>query len=272
MPSFEQYRAGYEANWAKLRIRPAKDAEAGREAQRLLAGKNRYIEVQRRTGVPWWFVGLCHYRESHYNWNTYLGNGQALNKKTTIVPIGRGPFNSFEDGAVDALKLQGFAGATDWSIARVAYRLEGFNGFGYHGKGVPSPYLYGGSTVYGPPEAKAGKYVRDHVFDPNFVDSQLGTLVILKKLMETESSITLGMAAKESPQPDDGKPPKQAKQAAPAPSAVTPAQKTGGAIAAGGAVAAGVAAASGVDWYIVGAIFVGIALIGAVVFSIMRRD
>ena len=104
MASFEQYRASYEANWAKLRIRPERAAEVKREAQKLLAGKTRYLASERRTGVPWWFIGLTHYRESHYNFMTYLGNGQPLNKRTTIVPIGRGPFASFEDGAEDAMR------------------------------------------------------------------------------------------------------------------------------------------------------------------------
>src|SRR5215813_11265203 len=97
--------------------------------------------------------------------------------------------------------------------AQTAFRLEGFNGYGYHGKGVNSPYLYGGSTCYGPPEAKAGKYVRDHVFDPNHVDQQLGTLVILRKLMELDASVRLGDAV-----PMQQAPPRPA----PAPTPPTP--------------------------------------------------
>ena len=58
-----------------------------------------------------------------------------------------------------------------------------------------SPYLYGGSTIYGPPEAKGGKYVADHVFDSSVVDTQLGTGVILKALMQLDSSIDLGGTA-----------------------------------------------------------------------------
>lgn len=187
--SFDLYRASYAANWRALTIRPERQSEATKTAQRLLAGKARYLIVQQMVGVPWWFVGLCHYRESGFDFDTYLGNGQSLHKRTTIVPIGRGPFDSFGDGAVDALTLQGFKGATDWSIERTCYRLEGFNGYGYHGKGVASPYLYGGSMLYGPPQAKAGKYVRDHVFDPDFVDPQLGTLVVLKALCALDASI-----------------------------------------------------------------------------------
>ena len=186
---FEQYRPAYAANWASLQIRAIQDTHARREAQLLLNGKPRYQEVERRTSVPWWFTGLCHYRESDFDMATYLGNGQPLNRVTTIVPIGRGPFATFEDGAVDAYTIEGFLHAVDWSPARVAYRLKGFNGYGYHQFGVNSPYLYGGSTIYGPPEARGGKYVADHDFRQGVVDTQLGTLVILKKLIELDPSV-----------------------------------------------------------------------------------
>ena len=108
---------------------------------------------------------------------------------TSLVPKGRGPFTSFVEGAADALRIQNFVGAQDWCIARTLFRLECFNGLGYHAKGVNSPYLYGGSTLYGPTEARAGKFVADHVFDPNQVDSQLGTAVILHAMMSQDSSI-----------------------------------------------------------------------------------
>lgn len=208
MVSFRDFKDDYEHNWAGLQIRKERAEEVRKEADRLLKGKAAYQKVEAKTGVPWWFVGLCHYRESHYNFNTYLGNGQPLNRVTTIVPKGRGPFvgpDAFVDGAIDALKIEGFLGSTDWSIARTLFRLEGFNGYGYHPRGVNSPYLYGGSTVYGPPEARAGKFVADHVFDANVVDKQLGTAPILKALMELDPSINFGgvspMAV--STEPDD---------------------------------------------------------------------
>ncbi|MDX8501918.1 peptidoglycan-binding protein [Mesorhizobium sp. VK4C] len=208
MASFSEYKEGYERNWADLKIRSSVAASAKKQAKRLLDGKEKYKQIEERTGVPWWFVGLCHYRESAFNFETYLGNGQSLSRRTTIVPKGRGPFtgpDAFVDGAVDALRLEGFVGASDWGIARVLYRLEGFNGYGYHGHGVNSPYLYGGSTSYGPPEARAGKYVRDGVFDSSFVDTQLGTAVILKSLLGLEPTIVFGSepGAETSTQPDD---------------------------------------------------------------------
>ncbi|MCJ2057186.1 peptidoglycan-binding protein [Methylobacterium sp. J-048] len=194
MPSFKDFQDDYEQIWASLQIRPEKLALVRKLAQQLASGKSRYQEIESRTGVPWWFIGLCHYRESSFNFDTYLGNGQPLERRTTIVPKGRGPFTgpqAFAEGAIDALRLEGLVGVSDWSTPRALYRLEGFNGYGYHGKEVNSPYLWGGSTAYGPPSARGGKFVRDHVFDPNAIDTQIGTGVILKSLIDIDASIEL---------------------------------------------------------------------------------
>ncbi|MCX4195771.1 peptidoglycan-binding protein [Methylobacterium organophilum] len=210
MASFTDFQDGYERTWASLQIRPEKLATVRELAQQLAAGKPRYREIEARTGVPWWFVGLCHYRESAFDFDTYLGNGQTLGRRTTIVPKGRGPFTgpqAFVEGAVDALRLQGLIGVGDWRVARALYRLEGFNGYGYHGRGVNSPYLWGGSTAYGPPGARGGKFVRDHVFDPNVVDTQIGTAVILRSLIDIDATVALAapraVEAAVSREPDD---------------------------------------------------------------------
>jgi peptidoglycan hydrolase-like protein with peptidoglycan-binding domain len=65
-----------------------------------------------------------------------------------------------------------------------------------------SNYLYGGSTLYGPPEAKGGKYTRDHYFDSNYVDKQLGTVVALKMLASMDPTIGFDSPSN-TPQQDD---------------------------------------------------------------------
>ncbi|MGY8704358.1 peptidoglycan-binding protein [Bradyrhizobium sp. 18BD] len=191
MVSFENIKAEYERNWSNMRIRPARVEVANETARKALRGKDIYKQIEERTGVKWHVVALFHSRESDFDFDTYLGNGQSLHRVTTIVPRGRGPFASFVDGAVDALQLEGFVGARDWGIAKTLFRLEKFNGFGYRGRGVSSPYLWGGSNIYGPPEQRAGKFVSDGVFDPNKVDPQLGAAVILQAMMALDPSITL---------------------------------------------------------------------------------
>jgi hypothetical protein len=128
---------------------------------------------------------MClHERESSGDMNTYLGNGQALDKVTTIEPGGRGPFDSFEDGAVDALVHEGFHKIKDWSIARCLFCAEVFNGPGYRSHGVPSPYVWAGTDQY-----RTGKYDRDGHFVANLTDPQLGVAIMLQAL------ISLGMLA-----------------------------------------------------------------------------
>lgn len=153
-------------------------------AQRILMHKDRYVAVEQRTGVPWYMIGLLHMRESSADFDTYLGNGQSLHRRTTIVPKGRGPFASFEDGAVDALKIDGLTSVQDWRLEKILYYCELFNGTGYDARGLPSPYIWGGTNVQRP-----GKYVRDSVFNSKTWDSQPGCAPILKTLMGLDSSI-----------------------------------------------------------------------------------
>lgn len=176
--TFERLRPEYEALWAAMKV--TKTAAADAQATRIIANKARYLEVQRRTSVPWFVVGCLHMRESSGNFSTYLGNGQPLNRVTTIVPKGRGPWASFEDGAEDALAIDGTDQIRQWSPARVAYACEKFNGFGYRhpNRNIPSPYLWGGTTVQ-----QTGKFIRDGVYDPNVMDPQLGAMAVLRQLL-----------------------------------------------------------------------------------------
>lgn len=157
-------------------------AVVDRKVGTIIANKYRYVEVAHRfvnPGLKWWLVALIHEMECSQNFNCYLGNGQPLNKKTTIVPVGRGPFESFADGAVDALTLQGADRITDWSIDNVLYFLEGYNGYGYTKyHNINSPYLWSGSNHY-----SCGKYVSDGKYDPSAVSHQIGIALLMKRLL-----------------------------------------------------------------------------------------
>ena len=65
--------------------------------------------------------------------------------------------------------------------------LEEYNGLGYASRGVPSPYVWSGTDQY-----RSGKYVRDGVYDPNAVDSQLGCAGLLMAMMALDRSIDFG--------------------------------------------------------------------------------
>lgn len=205
----------YQAMWDGLSISPNRRNEVHVWAHKIFANKARYQTIEARTGVPWHFVGLAHYRESSLNFNKNLANGQPLNMRTTIVPKGRGPYRDFEESAVDSLvNVQGYHRGMDWSLPAYIWRIEGYNGYGYHAKGIPSPYLVGGSN-----KQKRGKYVADGVYSPSTWDTQLGVLTLLQALVEIDPSISFGHSAPASRPaaiPDDP---------APAPTAPDPEQE-----------------------------------------------
>lgn len=148
----------------------------------MLANKARYRAVSRqfKTPIRWYHIALLHEMEGEQNFNTYLGNGQVLSRKTTIVPIGRGPFKTFEEGAVDAIVQSMLDLVTDWSVGNTLYKLEGFNGYGYEDyHSQPSPYIFSGSNIY-----TKGKYDSDGKFNANSVSSQIGIALLYKHLQD----------------------------------------------------------------------------------------
>ena len=102
---------------------------------------------------------------------------------TRLVPKGRGPFASWEEGAIDALMLEGLDQVKDWCAERACFEIERFNGFGYRNRGLPSPYLWSFSNHYA-----RGKYVADGRFDPTRVDQQCGAIPIIKRIMELDQT------------------------------------------------------------------------------------
>ena len=57
----------------------------------------------------------------------------------------------------------------DWSLGRVFYCREAFNGFGYHWRGVTPSYLWSFGKHY-----VKGKYVSDGRWDPTTFPSNAG--------------------------------------------------------------------------------------------------
>jgi lysozyme family protein len=188
------YRQGYLDLWARAKVENV--SQARRAAERILAQAEIYNKLARMTGVPWFAIGVIHMREANCDLRCCLHNGQRIigtGQRTTIVPVGRGPFATFEEAAIDALK--DYRGAT-WDVPQIAFTLESFNGFGYRGHGIPSPYLWGGSSVQ-----RRGKYVRDGVFDPNVMDSQLGAMTVLRQLCMMVAEVAERIDGKAVPAP-----------------------------------------------------------------------
>jgi len=140
--------------------------------------KARYeaIEKQRKHGVPSVVIFGIHGRESDWDFNCHLANGDPLLHRTVNVPKGRipdiEPPYSWEVAAEDAIYVVDELDQKTWTDLESALTaIEYYNGSGYrkYHPEVPSPYLWSMTTVY-----TRGKYSSDGKFDPMLVDKQLG--------------------------------------------------------------------------------------------------
>lgn len=185
---FESLEGEYTALWAQMAIDASRVDEFHALANKVLAGMATYRQVERITGVPAAVIGVIHLREGNCNFKTHLHNGDPLTARTIHVPAGRPPVGDppfgWVDSAVDALTFQGLRNVPSWPVARAAYVLESYNGFGYRNHGLRSPYLWGGTNLQQP-----GKYVADGVFNPSVRDTQPGAMAILKIVEDMVGSI-----------------------------------------------------------------------------------
>jgi lysozyme family protein/peptidoglycan hydrolase-like protein with peptidoglycan-binding domain len=189
-PRFEDLSSNYADLWQRMEVLPDKVQAVSTITNRLIGFKSTYQKVSQATGVPWFVIAALHNRESDADFDTYLGNGEPLNRVTRLVPKGRGPFPSWEAGAIDALDLDRLNQVTDWSPERACYEIEKFNGFGYRAKHVNSPYLWSFSNNY-----QSGKYVADGVFNPSVVDKQCGAMPIVKQIMVADPTANFQVSA-----------------------------------------------------------------------------
>ena len=220
-PAFSKLKPIYRKRWDIAEPTPKWRPAIDRFMALIYRNRGRYQAVSDKTGVPWYFIAATHMRESSCDFRGVLHNGEHIigsGRKTTLVPRGRGPFKTWEEAAIDALRLHSLHRIPDWSIERVLYECERFNGWGYYYKGRVSPYVWSGTTLY-----KSGKYVADGVYDPSHVDSQLGCAVILKRIEKDGAIVDPNPVA---PAPDvDPVPPEPKPDIRESPSAADPDSK-----------------------------------------------
>lgn len=178
--------------WQSCEIRPERLAEAKKLYAKMLLHKSTYDYVEAKTGVPWIVVAGIHEKEGSMRFDRNLHNGQRLNQVTTIVPKGRGPFNSFEESAVDALigehahsKKYAIdrAKKANWSIEACLWFCHNYNGWGYLNKNIYSPYLWCGTNHY-----TKGGYYADGKYSSEHVIQNLGIAVILKLRLDAHKT------------------------------------------------------------------------------------
>jgi lysozyme family protein len=173
----------YAKQWDAMVIKPARRHEFESIAHHLIALKDRYVPIEKATGVPWYMIALIHMREASNDFSKGLAQGDRWDRRSHNKPI-CGPFKSFFDSAVWALKHDGLTNVLDWRLEKQLYFHELFNGAGYDMRHLPSPYIFGGTN-----QQRAGKFIRDGVFSSTTWDIQPGVAPIMKVMMEFDPTI-----------------------------------------------------------------------------------
>ena len=181
--TFDDLRPDYLRLFATCAVRPEYAGQVAWHVRKLAEGKPAYGRVGTRAGIPWYFIGIVHGLEASFRFSGHLHNGDPLTARTVNVPANRpavwNPPSDWDSSALDALGGEGFTGLTDWSLARMLYRWEAFNGFGSRARGVDTAYLWSFSTHYA-----RGKFASDGHWDPDLVSRQCGAAVMLHALFD----------------------------------------------------------------------------------------
>ena len=180
MPAYSTTANGYNNLWNKATLQSDDLQRLASTSKTIIKNRARYEAAGQRIShlELWPLIAALHWRESSGNFNTQLAQGDPLNRVSTHVPAGMGPYATWEDGAEAALRLKGWQSINEWPISRQLYEAERYNGFGYFSRGVNSPYVWAATSLQ-----QAGKYVADGVWSSTAWDSQLGVAAILKDLL-----------------------------------------------------------------------------------------
>jgi lysozyme family protein len=184
------------AHWATMKILPQYLPALDRTAAKLVADKERYLLLERRTSVPALVTMVIAERESGADPRMSLAQGDRWDRISVHVPKGRGPFRSWEEAAADALAIDRLdkVGRENWTIELALYYQEKFNGFGYRRHSVPSAYIWAATSIY-----RGGKFVADGKFVRSAWDTQLGVAPLMARIVKAEPSLALPSAARDLP-------------------------------------------------------------------------
>jgi len=184
------------ARWGAMQVHPNLIPQIDRVVTRLWTPitKPKYQAIAAAAGLPVdagaAFIAVVHERESSGNWECSLAQGDSLAHRSINVPAGRIPAPAeppftFLAAAVDGLTVcDHIDKRPDWSIPGLLTGTEVWNGVGYYLHGCPSAYVWGSTDQY-----VAGKFVRDHVFDPNYPDPQIGTAALLARMLAHDADL-----------------------------------------------------------------------------------
>jgi lysozyme family protein len=184
----DEYRSLFDA--CVVRDDRTSDVNSDLRILTLPQSRPRYEAVSQKTATPWYFIAIVHDLEVSFRFRGHLHNGDPLARRTVQVPKNRPPVwqppSDWESSAEDAvtyeqtIKKKVWGRPDDWSLERMLYRFEIYNGFGTRAHGINTPYLWSFSTHY-----EKGKYIYDGRWDPNAISDQCGAAVLLFELVKS---------------------------------------------------------------------------------------
>lgn len=185
---FVELAPEYEHDLAVLQVTKPKEVDRASDKLLVFVRQGRYAEVSEQLGIPQIFIAASFERESGSDFGCSPAQGDPWNRVSTHVPRGLGPYSDWKASAISAYKIDRLdqVGAANWTWARFCYESEAFNGFGPRNHGKNSGYPWAGTNIY-----TNGKYVADSVWDPNAVDTQLGTVPIAVAMVHKMPALDL---------------------------------------------------------------------------------
>jgi lysozyme family protein len=184
---FEILSPEYTHLLAQMKITRVNDVDATAERLLKYVDAGHYDAGCKATGVPIIVAAASFEREASSNFNLNPAQGWPLHEKSKWTPY-NGPFDDWTTAQIAAYKIDGLdkIGAANWSWEYGCYEEEGFNGWGYRNHGIPSPYLFGGTNIQ-----KPGKYTSDGRFDASVMDTQLGVIPIMLRMVQIRPALAL---------------------------------------------------------------------------------
>ena len=169
----DKYVDMYRKLWREAKVTRVSD----HVMKNIRKNRERYHVAEQVTGVPWFVIACIHNLEAGQSFTKNMVNGQRLDRVTTWVPKGLGPWTSWESSCVDAFAIK--KQPKFWTLENTLYFLERYNGTGYlrFHSDVNSPYLWSYTDQY-----TKGKYVSDGKWSNSAVSKQMGAVAVIKTL------------------------------------------------------------------------------------------
>ena len=176
-----------EARWQAATVNPRNSIALDSLIARYQRTRGTYEQIQamRENGVPAPILFGLLYREADSDMKCSPAQGDPLIHRSRHVPRGRipgvPPPYTFLQAAEDAYYSPQLdhLDTKDWQhIGNVLNNVESFNGNGYRARGLVSPYVWSGTSIY----PGRGKFVADGRYSATAIDRQLGVAAILKRM------------------------------------------------------------------------------------------